>query len=291
MKNIKNTDILIACILILLLGITLLGLSSFGIGNSYDVINQYGEKVKMWGTGIYKHDSYFKAPILIGADATVLFMIVPMLFVAFIRNVRSRTEKTKLFLASIIGCILYYSTSLSFGVTFNVLHLLYIGLFSCSLFTFILLLKNLESNKIRENQTWNLPSKGISIYLVVSGLSLFVAWLPDIISAMVSGNSLSLIEIYTTEITYVLDMGIISPIMFICLYLLKKKDGLGDVLLAIILKACEFVGVMVIMQTVFQKFAGIEIPIPALLTKVGIFVVLGSFSFYFNRTLYKKLYL
>ena len=144
---------------------------------------------------------------------------------------------------------------------------------------------------IRDNQTWNLPSKGISIYLVVSGISLFVAWLPDIIPAMISGNSLSLIEIYTTEITYVLDMGIISPIMFICLYLLKKKDGLGDVLLAIILKACEFVGIMVIMQTIFQKFAGIEIPIPALLTKVGIFVVLGSFSFYFNRKFYKKLYL
>lgn len=66
---------------------------------------------------------------------------------------------------------------------------------------------------------------------------------PDIITSLINGRTLMLIEIYTTEITYVLDMGIVSPLMFVCLYLLKK-NGLGDIVLAIILKACIIIGVI-----------------------------------------------
>ncbi|WP_318506953.1 hypothetical protein [Bacillus sp. T3] len=116
-----------------------------------------------------------------------------------------------------------------------------------------------------------------------------MAWLPDIIPSLWNGTSLSLIEVYTTEITYVLDMGVISPLMFICLYLLKLKDGMGDVLLGIILKACSIIGIMVIVQTVVQYLAGIVWPLPVIITKVGIFVVLAGFAAFFDIKLYKNL--
>ena len=38
-----------------------------------------------------------------------------------------------------------------------------------------------------------------------------------------SAGRLQLTEVYTTEITYILDTGIVSPTAFICRYLLKKK--------------------------------------------------------------------
>lgn len=84
-------------------------------------------------------------------------------------------------------------------------------------------------------------------------------------------------------------MGVISPIIFICLFLLKKKDGLGDILLAIILRLCEVIGVMLPIQTLFQTMAGIKIPITALITKAGIFVILAIFAAYFNSKLYKNI--
>lgn len=40
-------------------------------------------------------------------------------------------------------------------------------------------------------------------FLIVTGISLFVAWLPDIITSIKNGTSLDLIEVYTTEITYI----------------------------------------------------------------------------------------
>jgi hypothetical protein len=151
------------------------------------------------------------------------------------------------------------------------------------------MIKSINTNELRKNQNLILPSKGLSTFLILSGVSLFIAWLPDIIPSLIAGKSLMLIEIYTTEITYVLDMGIISPLMFICLYLLKKKDGLGDVVLSIVLTLCGIIGVMLPFQTLYQTLAGIETPIPVLIIKVGIFVLLAAFATHFNIKYYKNL--
>ncbi|SHI93487.1 hypothetical protein SAMN02745163_01053 [Clostridium cavendishii DSM 21758] len=288
-KRLKGIDILIIFIIILLIVITILGLCSFGTDKSYVIINQYGDNVKIFGNGIYAHDSYFKAPIFIGTDCTILFLVVPMMIFALIREIKKRTIKSKLFLTSFTAIVLYYATSIAFGVTYNSLHLLYIALFSNSLFAIIILIKSTRANEIQKVQKNISLSNGLSIFLILSGSSLFVAWLPDIITSLTSGKSLELIEIYTTEITYVLDMGVISPMIFISLFLLKKKDGLGEILLSIILRACEIIGIMVLIQTLFQALAGIRIPFPILITKVGIFVILAIFSVHFNIKFYKNI--
>lgn len=288
-KRLKGIDLVIICIILLLIVITIAGLASFRTDKSFEITNQYGDIVKIFGNGIYAHDSYFKAPILIGSDLTMLFLVVPMMIIALIAEIKNRTMKSKLFLTALTATVFYYAASIAFGVTYNSLLLAYIALFSCSLFALIILVKNISTVDLRKIQKWNLPSKGLSVFLLLTGIALFIAWLPDIIISLLNGKSLTLIEIYTTEITYVLDMGILSPLMFICLFLLKKKDGLGDIVLAIILLLCSIIGVMLPIQTLFQALAGIEIPVPALITKVGIFVVLAAFATYYNTKLYKNL--
>jgi hypothetical protein len=49
------------------------------------------------------------------------------------------------------------------------------------------------------------------------------------------------------------------------------------------------VGVMVIIQAVFQITAGIDLPVEALITKVGIFVVLALAVVYHEVKLFKLL--
>lgn len=288
-KHLYGFDILIIFVILLLIIITITGLLSFQTSNSYLATNQYGHEVKIFGGGIYAHDSYFRAPIFIGSDLTILILVVPLLIIALIKEIKNRSIKTKLFLTATLGMVLYYAASICFGVTYNSYLLIYIALFACSLFAFIISMKSIDTDALRKSQKWHLPSTGISIFLVASGIALFVAWLPDIISALLDGTTLPLIEVYTTEITYVIDMGIISPLMFICLYMLKKKNGLGDVTLAIILMACMIIGFMLPVQTVFQILAGIEMPIPFLITKVAIFVVLSAFATFFNIKLYRKI--
>ncbi|MGO0883002.1 hypothetical protein ACTPDI_09480 [Clostridioides difficile] len=51
--------------------------------------------------------------------------------------------------------------------------------------------------------------------MILVGASNIVAWLPDVLHSLFTGSTLERIEMYTAEITYVLDMDIISPLVFI----------------------------------------------------------------------------
>lgn len=285
-KFLKLSNIAIICLLVI---ITVIGILSFDSSHSYNIINQYGESVKIYGSGIYKHDSYFKAPIFIGSDFVMLVLVVPMLLLSVIKIRKETSVENMISYFSILSIILYYSASISLGVTYNHLHLLYIALFGVSLFSSMVLFLRLYSKNNTEHIVCNYTiTGGMRVFLIISGVSLFIAWLPDIVSSIIKGTSLELIEVYTTDITYVLDMGIISPLIFVILYLVKKNTFIGLVLFRMILKLCTAIGVMVVGQTIFQLLSGIQIALPVLATKVLIFAILASFALYFELYLKKR---
>ena len=268
---------LVVMILVLLTLITVVGLMSFQLGYDFTVTNSYGDAITLFGYGIYRFDSAFKAPIFIGSDLTMLVVIVPGLLWAVWRDQRHSSLKTQLMLIALVGVVLYYATSIAFGVTYNALMLAYIALFSVSLFTLLLLVSNLKwaSHTVQ-------PIKGLHAFLTITAIALMGIWLMDIIPTWFTGESLALIETYTTEITYVLDMGLISPLLMCGLWLRKRQDVLGDVITLAMVVLCVVMGVMLPIQTWFQLMAGIVIPIPVLIIKVGIFVVLAIAAAYFG---------
>lgn len=292
MKTNRNKTLYLVTFLIIILSIvtSLTGVVYTTGGQPYNFTNLYGDTVKINGDGLYAYDSYFMAPIFKGTDFTTLFVTVPLLIFALIVDSKKNTMKTRIFLTSMIALVLYYATSIAFGVTYNILHLVYIALFSASLFGLIISIMGLDRKKIADSvDEKSLPFKGMYIFLFITGVALTVAWLPDIISALIAGRSLQLIEIYTTAITYVLDIGIITPLAFICLNQLKNRKGMGYILAGILFTVCMLVGIMLPIQTVFQTLAGIEIPLPALITKVFSFVILAIFAIYFNIKLFKSI--
>jgi hypothetical protein len=250
-------------------------------------VNQYGDTVKIYGNGIYENDSYFMAHIFKGTDFTVLFLALPLMIIALIMDIKNNTLKTKLFLVGIITFFLYYSVSYSIGAKYNILHLIYTALFSCTLFASIIGYGLLKKYDIKTSA--KICNMGLKIFLVFCGLSLFVAWLPDIIVSLMNKKSLELIEIYTTQITYVLDMAIISPLIFICLYNLCKDKNIGYILLGIILNMLIMVGIMVVFQTIIPIRAGIEMPLGAIITKVGIFILLAIVAIYYQIKLFNNI--
>ena len=278
----RNKDIL-AVITILCMCITsITGIFSMNFEHAHDFVNQYGHTVKIFGYGIYANDSYFKAPISIGTDFCILFVLVPLFLYTYVQYRKKGDVISEIKLISVYAVAFYYGASIAFGVTYNQIFLVYVVLFTCSLFGMFVHIKRV---RIQQKIT---VTRGVSVFLIVAGIALIVAWMPDIISSLITGETLPLIGVYTTEITYVLDMGIISPLCFVCLYLLKKKEGLGVVLLSILLKLCIIVGIMVIPQTVCQVLSGLEMELPVLATKVLSFVALGGFALYFNKKMYQE---
>lgn len=274
------------CAAILLLVATTCGVLSWNTSNAFEAVNQYGETIKMWGSGIYARDSYFKAPIFIGSDLTMLVVTLPILSLSIIYDMIKKSRKSRLLLVSVMAWIMYYAASLCFGITYNKLFIVYTALFACSFFTFVTGIYGLSKEEYETPDFLN--GKAYTIFLVLSGISTLVAWLPDIISSFSSGR-LSLIEVYTTEITYVLDMGIISPAAFICLYLLKKHRSFGVILLSVLTIGIIGVAVLMFFQTGFQLSAGIDVPAPALISKSLIFVLLGIYAFILAKKLYKNI--
>ena len=288
--NEKNNTLIVLNIvtILLVMVVTITGILSFDPGQSYYAMNQYGESIRIWGSGIYSHDSFFKAPIHIGTDITVLFVVVPLTLYSFTKFRKEQSVERYIQNFGYISFLLYYSACLAFGVTYNRLHLVYILLFSTCLFSVNILLAFFYKTENEGNRGVNsFFTKGMKVFLILSGFSLFVAWLPDIIPTLIKDSPLALIEVYTTEPTYVLDMGIISPLMFITYYLCKKEKFIGYVLFRMILIVCLVIGIMLPVQTIFQILAGIELPIPALITKVFIFIILAAFALYFDRKLRK----
>ena len=265
-------------IILLLIIISLCGILSLDFSKVYSYINQYGDEVKLFGSGIYKDDSYFKAPIFIGTDLCVLFFGVPLFIISLIKDFRNSTENTQLRLVSIEAISLYYAVSLCFGVKYNRIFVLYVILFSLLFFTLIKRMRNLS----RYNYSFEMK-KSDAAFLIFSGISLCLAWWPDIIPTIINKTSLKLIENYTTEPTYVLDLGIISPLCFISLILMKKKDSFGVVLYAILLQSIIIVAVMMICQSAVQFASGVEIPLSALISKSIIFIILGLFAIALDR--------
>lgn len=280
----KRTRDYLSIITILLLAVTAIGgILSMDFTKSYEIVNQYGQTVQMYGAGLYQHDTYFKAPINIGSDFCVLFVLVPMFLSYLYSFQKTGHNHARLKLIAVYGISFYYAASYAFGVTYNHFFLIYLLLFSCSLFGLIhhiLTLSSVEPVKL---------TQGLKIFLLLSGIALIVAWFPDIIPTLVNDQPLSLIGVYTTEITYVLDMGLISPLCFLCIYLLHKKKPLGTIVLAILLKACSIVGIMMITQTILQLLSHAEVTLPALLTKSASFFILAFFAYYFERKLYQQI--
>lgn len=279
----KREKVLAIITMVCLCVSSLCGVLSANFYHAYNFVNQYGHDVEIYGYGIYGSDSFFKATIFIGTDFGIFFGLLPLFIYTFVKYLKKRDTVSEVKLVSVYAVSLYYGASLAFGVTYNQLFLVYIILFSSSLFG---MLSHIRNIKITQSIT---VTKGLTAFLVISGIVLFVAWLPDIIVAMIKGETLSLIEVYTTEITYVIDMGIISPLCIITIILLKKRDCLGVISLAAILKLCIIVGVLLISQTACQMLAGVDLPGAALLTKTFSFVLLAGVAAYFNNKMYLML--
>jgi hypothetical protein len=271
-------------IIIIVCSIIVAGVGLFNVsgGKPYMFTNQYGDVVMIYGKGIYRHDSFFKAPIFRGTDLTMLFIACPLLVIALTRDIRRRTLKTRLLLISVITCFMYYAASIALGVTYNELQLVYIILFAACFFGLIAGMTSIDVKEVEKHVTHSLPHKGIYRFLIITGIALYAAWLPEIVTALIVKSPLLLIENYTTEITYVLDMGIIAPACFICFYLLKQHKGLGYVILDMLLTLCIVIGIMLPVQTIFQLYEAITIPLTAIISKLGSFCLLSIFALYFK---------
>jgi len=255
MKSSKTLVMLSALIAVLALVAAGAGLFWQDGGSPFSFTTLRGQTVQMYGRGLYRYDTSFRAPVLRGTDAVMLFVCIPLLVVSILLY-RRGSLRGGFLLTGALACFLYNAASLGFGAAYNSLYLLYLVTFSASLYAFVLAFTSIDLAALPAHVTPGLPRRGIAVFMFVAGLSPCV-WLIDIVAALVQGHVPQNVASYTTDVTTMIDVGIITPAAFLAGVLLLRRKPLGYLLSSTLLILLVLIGLVVVGQSVMQALDGI----------------------------------
>lgn len=264
---------------------------SAGIGVFYSfgcsqktVENIYGQQIVLYGDGVFANDSIMKVGATKGTELVIILVGVVLLLTVIVW----KDKKFALFLqAGLLSLILYSSTCLLFGVTFNRLFLLYLVRFATTLFAFIFVMADLLKRRSFKG-LYDKNLKGTALFLILGGCSTLI-WLTFIIPTVISNTPMEIIDIYTSEPTFVIDLAIILPTTWYCGFSLLAKKHFAYQLTPVLLTALTGVGVCVIAQTFVQTALGIVLNPGQLFGLVISFVILGAVALGLNSRLLRRL--
>jgi hypothetical protein len=217
----------------------------------------HGETVELYAKGLYRYDSIFKAGANQGADLVTIIIAIPLLVITA-RMYQRGSMRGHLLLTGTLVWFLYAYASQALATTYNEFFLVYVVLFSASLFAFVLAFSSIDLPMLATRFSARLPRRSVGIFMIVSGLVPFVVWLAPLLSAMLRGESPELLDHSTTMVTEVLDLGIIVPAALISGLLILRRAPLGYLLAFSLLILEVMLAPMIAAQTAFQIAAGVS---------------------------------
>lgn len=239
------------------------------------MISTFGEEINLYGKGVYGHNSFSMAIQAISQDIVTLILILPCM-IASLCFVRKGKAIAEYILTGLIGYMLYTYMSYSFLMFYNILFLFYVVLMALSFYGFILSIQILSQHYSVEKLQENLKTKGIRIFLNITGIFIAMMWLGRIFPTIVSDTLPVGLDNYSTLVIQALDLGVIVPACFVISHLLKIKNRLGFILgPVIIIKGVALVIAVLTMAFCMMAF-GIEVA-PVEYVVFGIICVLAIY--------------
>jgi hypothetical protein len=255
-----NRIVITLAILIIPLAAIAAGAGVFwqGAGEPYAFESLRGETVMIRGHGLYQYDTVSSASQELGQDIVTLIVGIPLLISGIILS-RKGTLRGQLLLTGVLGYFLYTYAAMSFLTAFNPFFLIYVALFSLSLFSFILAMRDLDVEGIRHHISDEFPRRAIASYFIIVAAFLTLAWLGLIIPPMLTGDPPAGLESATTMVIQALDLGIIVPTCMITAILLLKRQAWGYALSSVVLLKILTMGTALIAMIISQFIAGVAI--------------------------------
>jgi len=243
-------------------------------GSSFSFSTLRGQTARIYGQGIYRYDTLFFGAGFKGQDAVVLSLGVPLLIIAVILT-RRGSVGGQLLLTGMLGYFLYVYASMALGAAYNRLFLLYIIIFSASLFAFVQAFASVDLDLIASRIPSELPIRGLAIFMFVAGLITLFVWGAPLVTALISGGAPERMDSYTTMVTYALDLAVITPATFLCAILVLRGEPLGYAIAVPLLTLIILLAPQIILSTVFQRSAGVPFTTGEMVGPVAGFVILG----------------
>jgi hypothetical protein len=258
MKTNKIVLILATIIVPLALIAACAGVIWQGTGEPYPFETLRGETVMIRGHGLYQFDTVMSSSQEVGQDIVTVFIGIPLLITGIVLS-RKGSLRGQLLLTGALGYFLYTYMGMSFLTAFNPLFLLYVALFSLSLYGFILAMGGLDVDEITRHVLSGFPRRTIAWYFIFIAAFLGLAWLNLVIPPTLKGTPPFGLESAITLVIQAIDLAIIVPAAFITAVLLLKKLAWGYALSAVMLLKVLTMGAALIAMIISQILAGVAV--------------------------------
>lgn len=219
-----------------------------------------GQAVLLQGRGLYRYDTVSFAAQGIAQDVVTLAIAIPLLMMSM-WLARRGGVRGKLLLAGTLGYFLYTYASYAFGAAYNPLFLVYVALFSLSLFGFVLAIMSVDLTTLPNHFSERLPRRSVSVFLYVLGAFLLLAWLGRIVPPLLANVPPEGIESYTTLIIQALDLGLVIPVALLAGLLLWRKRPWGYLLASVVLVKGLTLSLAVSAMVVNMMRAGVTVSV------------------------------
>ena len=245
---------------IILLALFAAGMGVFwqGTGESYPFETLRGETVMIRGHGLYRFDTVNSSSQEVAQDVVTLLIGIPLLFTGILLA-RKGTMRGQLLLTGALGYFLYTYGAMCFLTAFNPLFLVYVALFSMSLFGFILSMMSLDVDEVTRHISDGFPRRAIATYFIIVAVFLTLAWLGLVASPSLTWTPPNGLESAITMVIQALDLGVIVPTSLITASLLLKKQPWGYALASVMLLKILTMGTALIAMIVNQLLEGVQI--------------------------------
>lgn len=254
------------------------GLLASGGSGSYPFETLRGDRVEIWGRGLYRYDTVFTAAGSRATDLVILLLGLPLLGISA-AGYRRGNRRAGLLLLGTLGCFLYVYAGYALGaVAHNRLSLLHAVVFSAALWAVVLMFAAFPAAEHGALFPAGTPRLGPAVLMLASGTVLLVVWGAPLLTAALTGSAPPGLGPYSTEFTMVLDLAVIAPAAFVAGVLILRRRPFGYLLALSLLVLEVLLAPLIVAQTVAQLLAGVRFTVPEVIGPMGGFVVLAGAS-------------
>jgi hypothetical protein len=185
--------------------------------------------------GLYR-DNIFVSSAWRGADLVTLIVALPLLTVSLVLSMRG-SQRAQLVWMGMLDYMLYNYAFYLFGASFNVFFLIYVAIFTLSIFGLIFGMNSLDVEAIGWKFRNRVPVKWISGYMLLIALGLVSVYLVQIIQFFAEGIVPSIIIMtgHPTSVVFALDFSLLVPPLILGAFWLWQRRDWGFILAGILL--------------------------------------------------------
>ena len=220
MKNIYKIPIILSIIVIVLA-----------------VIASFGGIV---ANNIYRDNEMVKA-VWLGNDIVTLFIVIPVMIGALFFTLR-HSLKAQLIWMGMLWYMVYNYIFYMYGTAFNKFFLLYVLIFTLSIYALILALMKIDLKSLKQKMSSKIPVKWISSYMLFFAIMIGGLWIAQSLSFVFT----DVVPVGITQtghlsgVVFATDLSLLVSPLIVGAVLLLKREVWGCIISIISLTKCLF---------------------------------------------------